>query len=99
MRNRARGTQDYIEVTKRDRLVVEDHPELKSLTVRNEFGQRFLRLHGDDERCVGLEGDVGEGVRCTLYKWRPRGCRNVESGDEECLRARRQFGLTTEPVC
>ena len=34
-----------------------------------------------------------KGVACTIYKLRPSGCRKVEAGDEECLIARRRFGL------
>ena len=92
-RNRLEGTLEYVEVTKQDRLYEERRDLLKQLAVRNEAGVFHLRLVGEEQRCVALDGDVGEGVSCTLYPFRPAGCRNVEAGDEECLKARRFHGL------
>lgn len=92
-RNRADGTREYVEVETTDRLFREQRDLLKTLAVRNEAGQWHLRLVGDDERCVALEGDVGVDVRCTIYGSRPRGCRVVQAGDDECLRARRHLAL------
>lgn len=96
-RNRALGTEDYVEVTREDRLYVEERALLRELGVRNDNGVWHLRLVGEEQRCVALEGELGEGVGCRIYKLRPAGCRQVESGDEECLRARRQLGLPTRP--
>ncbi len=98
-RNRADGTREYVEVDTTDRLYREQRDVLKTLGVRNAAGQWHLRLVGDDERCVALAGDVGVDVRCTIYALRPHGCRVVQAGDDECLRARRHHGLPRAPVC
>jgi Fe-S-cluster containining protein len=84
---------DYVEITPKDRIHQENRDLLKKVALRNDAGQWHLRLVGEEERCVALEGELGEGVGCTIYPYRPAGCRNVESGDAECLRARRLFGL------
>jgi len=95
-RNRAAQSLDYVEVAKTDRLAQkENRALLEKYAVRNESGHWHLRLIDDDQRCSGLSGDLGEGVGCSLYRFRPAGCRLVESGDEECLKARRFHGLPT----
>lgn len=43
--------------------------------------------------CVALRGTVGKRASCTIYERRPRACRELEAGSDECLRARRQAGL------
>ncbi len=83
----------YIEVTKDDRLYREDRARLKVLADRDGDGRWHMKLQGRDARCIGLEGELGYGVACTIYPWRPKVCKNVEAGDEECLKARRRFGL------
>jgi Fe-S-cluster containining protein len=92
-RNREAETLDYVEVTREDRLFVEDRPLLRRLGERNEDGVWHLKLVGEEQRCIALDGDLGEGVGCAIYRMRPAGCRAVESGDEECLKARRHLGL------
>ncbi len=93
VRNLASGSRDYVEVAKTDELFKQRKELLKQLAVRNEDGVFHLKLVGEEQRCVALDGDVGHGVGCEIYGWRPAGCRKVEAGDEECLRARRQHGL------
>ncbi|MFV8816553.1 YkgJ family cysteine cluster protein [Haliea sp. E17] len=50
-------------------------------------------------RCVALLGDVGSGVRCTIYENRPAPCHdfriNGEQGlpNPDCDRARAAYGL------
>lgn len=46
-----------------------------------------------DNRCSALEGRLGEHVACRVYEVRPIVCRDCMPGDEECLIARRHFGL------
>lgn len=92
-RNLAEGTQEYIEVTREDRLYREERATLRELAVRSEDGRYYMTLTGPEQRCIALEGDLGEGVGCAIYALRPSGCRQVESGDEECLKARRHHGL------
>lgn len=63
---------------------------------------RLVRMRGTDAappRCVALEGQVGEAVRCTIYADRPSPCRDfapyasLGMADEACARARRRHGL------
>ena len=63
---------------------------------------QLVRMQGTDgapPRCVGLEGEVGVAVRCTLYEQRPSPCREfnplAELGitDAACARARQRHGL------
>jgi uncharacterized protein len=44
-------------------------------------------------RCVALRGTIGGKVDCTLYSIRPSPCREVQSGDEKCGKARAKHGL------
>ena len=55
-----------------------------------------VRLSGmrcTGERCNALDGKVGAATRCTIYDIRPAVCRTCQPGDEECLMARRGWGL------
>lgn len=45
-------------------------------------------------RCAALEGQVGETVRCRVYGQRPTPCRELQPGDDKCLRARVRNGLS-----
>jgi len=62
----------------------------------------LVRLRGTDAappRCVALEGEIGQQVRCTIYERRPGPCRDFAPyaplgiGDDACDRARRRHGL------
>ena len=44
-------------------------------------------------RCVALEGEIGAAVSCNVYAQRPSPCRELQPGDEKCLRARHRHGL------
>jgi len=44
-------------------------------------------------RCVALEGEIGQAVRCGVYDLRTSTCREVQAGDDKCLRARAAHGL------
>ena len=98
-RNRELGSVDYVEVAKTDELFKRRAEPgagdlLKRVAVRNDDGVWHLKLVGEEQRCLSLDGDVGVGVGCDIYALRPSGCRRVEAGDEECLRARRLHGLS-----
>lgn len=60
---------------------------------------RMLGTDGAPPRCVALEGEVGQAVRCTIYQQRPGPCRDFAPyaplgiGDDACDRARRRHGL------
>jgi len=45
-------------------------------------------------RCIALAGTVGKVATCTIYDQRPPPCREVQPGDERCLKARARHGLS-----
>jgi Fe-S-cluster containining protein len=56
----------------------------------------LVRLRGTDDfppRCIALEGEIGQTVRCTIYAQRPGPCQELEAGSDACNRARRRHGL------
>lgn len=44
-------------------------------------------------RCVALQGEVGQGARCSIYPLRPSPCRALQAGTADCARARARHGL------
>lgn len=40
------------------------------------------------KRCVGLEGIVGQSVKCSVYDIRPPVCRRFEPGSDLCKKVR-----------
>ncbi|HTO98962.1 MAG TPA: YkgJ family cysteine cluster protein [Myxococcales bacterium] len=90
--NRAEAYVDYVEVTPRSPLG--RRPSLlRRLTVINQAGERHMKLRGREQRCVALEGRLGERVFCSIYPVRPAGCRRVKPGSAECRRDRRERGI------
>jgi len=90
--NRGEKYVDYVEVTARAAL--RRHPGLlRRLTVLNAQGERHMRLRGAEQRCVALEGRLGQRVSCTIYELRPAACRRVQPGSRECRRDRRERGI------
>ena len=90
--NRKEGFVDYVEVFPHDTL--HRRPDILSrIAVRNERKQVHLQLT-DDGRCVALDGVVGTSVHCRIYDLRPAVCRRVQPGSDECLRARRERGVS-----
>lgn len=49
------------------------------------------------ERCLALEGKIGEATRCTVYPVRPQVCRSCMPGDDACVMARTHFRLYEMP--
>ena len=91
--NRAEEYADYVEITRRSAL--NRRPDLiHKLTVVNRQGERHMKLKGPEQRCAALEGPLGERVSCTIYPLRPAACRTVKPGSRECLRDRRERGIT-----
>ena len=87
------GSRAYVEVLRTDALYQRDRERLKQLAQRDVDGQWFLRLVGDDQRCIALEGTIDDHAACGIYAVRPKACRRVQPGDDECVRARTRFGL------
>ncbi|MFO7306731.1 MAG: YkgJ family cysteine cluster protein [Gammaproteobacteria bacterium] len=46
-----------------------------------------------EPRCRALAGTIGESVSCLVYPQRPEPCRELQPGDDKCVRARRRHGL------
>jgi Fe-S-cluster containining protein len=90
--NRAARFVDYVEVKRRDPLFREP-ALLTQLTVKNREGELHLRLVGRSQRCTALEGRVGESVSCAIYQLRPKPCRDLAPGSEECRDRRREKRL------
>jgi Fe-S-cluster containining protein len=44
-------------------------------------------------RCVALDGKVGEWVACRIYEQRSSACRELQPGEDKCIRARQRHGL------
>jgi hypothetical protein len=44
--------------------------------------------------CIALQGKLGEQVACAVYKRRLSPCRELQAGDDKCLRARAKHGLS-----
>lgn len=44
-------------------------------------------------RCVALGAGTGGPMACGVYQQRPAPCREVQPGDDKCLRARGRHGL------
>jgi len=49
-------------------------------------------------RCAALQGPPGGPVSCTIYEQRPEPCREVQIGDDKCVRARARHGLPPLPA-
>jgi Fe-S-cluster containining protein len=46
-----------------------------------------------NNRCIALEGKVGETVCCMVYPNRPKSCQQFVVGSELCKEARKEKGL------
>jgi uncharacterized protein len=58
---------------------------------------RFSCMAGTNHpepRCMALTGRIGESVACSVYQARTGTCREVQPGDEQCLKARSRHGLS-----
>ena len=64
------------------------------IRVLNRKGERHMRLKGREQRCAALDGELGVWVSCTIYQLRPAGCSRGEPGSKECLRDRRERGIS-----
>lgn len=89
--NRAEGFVSYISLEPDDKLW--EQPDLlRRWTCAEPHGARYMRLDKDG-RCLALAGKLGRQVRCTIYHWRPRPCRRVRAGSDQCRWHRAQCGL------
>ncbi len=60
----------------------------EALVAANLSGMRC-----EAERCLALDGRIGEKVACKIYAVRPHVCRACEIGDDACETARAHHGL------
>ena len=66
-----------------------------------QVNQHFLCMAGTNAsapRCAALHGAAGGPVACSVYEQRPEPCREVQVGDDKCLRARARHGLPALPT-
>jgi len=65
----------------------------------DDFRRAMTGTNQPQGRCVALEGEIGLGVRCTIYEHRPSVCREFEVSwqqgrpSEQCDKARHAWGL------
>jgi Fe-S-cluster containining protein len=57
---------------------------------------RWLRREPVEGRCVGLGGQIGGQVHCSIYELRPQACREFEAGSDCCHALRRMYGIEPE---
>lgn len=59
----------------------------------------MIGMEGSTPRCIALEGNIGELVRCTIYENRSSVCRDFDASwingicNERCDKARAAWGL------
>lgn len=89
--NRAENYPWYVQVEAGNRMLA--RPDLVDRYVAfDSEDMPHMRLM-QDGRCAALKGKLGRDVHCAVYAHRPRGCRSVQPGDEDCLRARKERGI------
>ena len=54
--------------------------------------------HSRTPRCVALQGRIGGPIQCGIYAQRPSPCRELQTGDDKCQRARARHGLAPLPA-
>lgn len=90
--NAAEGFTLYVEIDEPKSKLLRDPGLRKKHVVEDEDGVPHLRLDPSG-RCTALVGRLGVSCRCKVYAHRPRGCRRVDVGGDECKAARRAIGL------
>ena len=85
-----REAYQAVEIGSRE-AVNQKYPALVSVRDDGQY-----RLRRDGERCVALAGgrEAGDSYGCTIYRDRPRTCREFERGSAHCLDARQRVGLS-----
>lgn len=83
---------DCVEVGSRE-SVVKLHPDM---LIHAEQIDQPAKLKRNADRCAALVGGDAQDTlyRCTIYKDRPRTCRDFTRGSDNCLQARRKVGLS-----
>lgn len=72
-----------------------DTPDLAPEFVE-KITPHFSCMRGSNQahpRCQALTGVIGTQVACTVYEQRPSPCKEVQAGDEKCMKARAAHGL------
>ncbi len=88
--NVAEGFTTYVEVEPKD--VIQRRPNLMRRYVIYSDETPYLRME-QDGRCSALKGKLGDFVKCQIYESRPKACRRIEAGSQECLDARAERGI------
>ncbi|MGH9948865.1 MAG: YkgJ family cysteine cluster protein, partial [Pyrinomonadaceae bacterium] len=53
---------------------------------------RFIP-RAENDKCVNLDGKLGERIGCAIYEERPKCCREFDAGSDRCHEFRRIYGL------
>jgi len=70
--------------------------------VQDDGWCQIFRVPSEDwpgrSRCAALHGDGHDATfHCVIYEDRPRACRELEAGSDNCLFARRRVGFDYPP--
>jgi Fe-S-cluster containining protein len=63
----------------------------------NPFYSCMAGTNAAQPRCLALQGPLGGPVACSVYEQRPDPCRELQVGDDKCVRARARHGLAPLP--
>lgn len=88
--NMVQGLSAYVEIEPSCTLLA--RTERQRWVTPDEDGVPHMRMEPSG-RCSALAGALGHRVTCKIYTHRPRGCKRVTPGDDECLTARATWGL------
>lgn len=58
---------------------------ISPLQTKNGLSMKFVE---GTKRCIALEGQIGQSVKCSVYDIRPPVCRKFEPGSDLCKKAR-----------
>ena len=46
--------------------------------------------------CLGLDGEIGKDVKCSIHETKPQACRRYPVGSPMCLQARKKLSQVTK---
>jgi hypothetical protein len=95
--NQAEGYAYYVEIDDPKSPLLTKKDLHRKYVMEDPDGTPHVRLHPDG-RCLALRGKLGQRATCDVYNHRPRGCRLIEPGDANCLRAREERGMGGHPL-
>lgn len=95
--------KDYVYVSQEDYERLPEHyrREVVPFGIESAFNtdsgflktRRLTTIPNDMRACVAWRGTPGVKARCLIYEKRPDTCVRFQPGSDQCLAARRRFGL------